>query len=74
MTRYYLAIFQRKKPCLLTHPLVSVAITPSSAHRRGFFIIFSGVFSAYILATMIRNMPVDQLEAVRSCGMRSDVL
>ena len=33
--------------------------------KRGFFIIFSGVFSAYILATMIRNMPIDQLEAVR---------
>eukprot|EP00752_Nemacystus_decipiens_P008519 g7608.t1 len=30
----------------------------------GFFIIFSGVFSAYILATMIRNMPIDQLEAL----------
>ncbi|CAM9997571.1 unnamed protein product [Ectocarpus sp. 12 AP-2014] len=28
----------------------------------GFFIIFSGVFSAYIIATMIRTMPIDQLE------------
>ncbi|CBJ30021.1 expressed unknown protein [Ectocarpus siliculosus] len=30
--------------------------------HRGFFIIFSGVFSAYIIATMIRTMPIDQLE------------
>eukprot|EP00903_Cladosiphon_okamuranus_P013980 g13001.t1 len=30
----------------------------------GLFIIFSGVFSAYIMATLIRNMPLDQLEAI----------
>lgn len=50
---------------VLTIPSKPSTQSASEFRPRGFFIIFSGVFSAYILATMIRNMPIDQLEAVR---------
>lgn len=46
-------------------PFLSLSLPCSHLSTRGFFIIFSGVFSAYIIATMIHNMPIERFEKVR---------